>query len=443
MLKRALRNAGLLLTGKAASGLMQLATFAIAARSLGLTDFGIFSVMLAGVQLLIVLATFQSNQAIVRYGVLHLNSGDRGALQRLIKLGVLLDLAAAAIAASAALLLAPLVAEAAGWSERQADAWRLLSLLPLTIALATPKGLLRLFGRFDLLARHVTVTPLARLAGALILVATGSGLFGWIVMWLVAGGVGLIVGFWLGFREARRRDILAGMGLSVRGLREGNSGLFLFALISNLHSSLLLLPGHVATFSVGLVLGPQSAGLMKVAQELGSGLAKPIDLINQSVYPDIARLAAAGAWARVRKLVARAGATAMAISALVTLLLLVAGRLVIRLVFGSEFEDAHTLLLLISVGTTLTVSVFAIEPTLYAIGKPSRPLATATLANAVFIAVMFAGFGPAGLLAPGFAWIAAAMATVLAGLFWMSSVVPAADRSEEASTEPHAPHSAG
>ncbi|HET9458659.1 MAG TPA: lipopolysaccharide biosynthesis protein [Sphingomicrobium sp.] len=424
MLRRALRNAGLLLTGKAAAGLMQLATFAIAARSLGLTDFGNLSVMLAGIQLLIVLATFQSNQAIVRYGVLHLNSADRPAFQRMVKLGVLLDLAAAAAAVAAALLLAPIIAERASWTARQTDAWRLLALLPVTIALATPKGLLRLFGRFDLLARHVTVTPLARLAGAVVLAVTGAGLMGWVVMWLIAGLAGVLVAFWLAVREARRRHLLGGMTFDFRRLREGNPGMIRFAMLSNLHSSLIFLPGHIATFSVGMVLGPQSAGLMKVAQELGSGLAKPIDLINQAVYPDIARLAAENAWQRVRKLVRNAGTTAAALSLLVTLVLLVAGRPGIGLIFGKAFEGAHALLVLISLATSLSVSVFAVDATLYAIGKPSRPLATAVIANLLFVTVMFAAFGPLGLLAPGAAWLAAGTATLVLSLVWLAVAVP-------------------
>lgn len=403
---------------------MQLATFAIAARSLGLTDFGNLSVMLAGMQLLIVLATFQSNQAIVRYGVLHLRNGDRQAFQRMIKLGFLLDLAAAAAAVTVALLLAPLIAEGAGWTAQQVEAWRVLSLLPVTIALATPKGMLRLFGRFDLLARHVTVTPLARLAGAVVLALMGAGLMGWVVMWLVAGIAGLLVVFWFAIREARRRELLGGMALRLTGLRRGNPGMLRFALLSNMHSSLIFLPGHVATFSVGMVLGPQSAGLMKVAQELGSGLAKPIDLINQTVYPDIARLAAENAWQRVRKLVRKAGTTAAAVSLLVTLVLLLAGRPIIGLIFGAEFEGAHALLVLISLATSVSVSVFAVDATLYAIGKPSRPLATAIAANLLFVGVMFAAFGPLGLLAPGAAWLAAAAVTFTLSLVWMAAVVP-------------------
>ena len=407
---------------------MQLGTFAIAARSLGLHEFGNLSVMLAGMQLLIAIATFQSNQAIVRYGVLHLQSGDRHAFQHLAKFGTLLDIAAASVAAIAAYLLAPLVGEWAEWDQRLIADWRLLSLLPLTLAVATPKGLLRLFGRFDLLSWHVAVTPLARLVGAIALAAVGAGLRCWVAMWLVAGAAGVIVGLWLGWREARRRDLLAGIDGSVAGLRERNPGILRFSLIANLHSSLALLPGHISTFAVGMVLGAQPAGLMKVAQELGTALAKPIDLINQSVYPDIARLAASSEWKRLRRLLFRAGAAACGLSALTTLILLLAGHWVILLAFGDAFEGAYWLVLLVSLATALSVSVFAVDPALYALGRPSRPLVTALVANAVFIAVLFVSFARLGIYAPGGAYLAAAVATVAMALLWLATTVPSARR---------------
>lgn len=428
MLRRALGNAGRLLSGKAAAGVMQLGTFAIAARSLGLTEFGNLSVMLAGMQLLIAVAAFQSNQAIVRYGVLHLNSGDRNAFQHLVKFGTLLDLGAAAVAATAAFLLAPLVGQWADWDQRLIDDWRLLSLLPLTLAVATPKGLLRLFGRFDLLSWHVAVTPLARLTGAVLLAVTGAGLLGWVAMWLIAGLAGVVVGLWLGWREARRRDLLAGIDVSVSGLRHRNPGILRFSLIANVHSSLLLLPGHISTFAVGVVLGAQPAGLMKVAQELGTALAKPIDLINQSVYPDIARLAASLEWKRLRRLLLRAGAAASGLSALTALILLLAGHWLILLVFGAAFEGAYWLVLLVSLATMLAVSVFAVDPALYALGRPSRPLITAIVANISFVAALFLAFPHLGIYAPGVAYLAAAIATIAMALVWLATTVPPSRR---------------
>lgn len=424
VLRRALNNAGLLLGGKGAAGLMQLATFALAARGLGLEQFGYFSIMLAQTQLLIGIATFQSNQAIVRYGVLRLGSGDRRGFQALAKFGTLLDWGAACFAALATYLTATLVGQAAGWDERLIHAAQLLALLPFTAAIATPKGLLRLFGRFDLLAKHVTATPLVRLLGVAAVGLSGGGLLGYVGVWLFAGMVGAAVALWLGWREARRRGQLAGFDWSMRHLAAANPGIWRFSIISNLHSSLLLLPGHLSTFTVGMMLGPQAAGLMKVAQELGTGLAKPIDLINQTVYPDIARLAAQADWRRLRRLDFRAGAAAAAISALITVLLYLFGEWLIGLVFGAGFVGAYAVLLLISMATILNVAVFAADPTLYALGKPSRPLASAAIANAMFAAVLISALPGIGLAAAGAAYLSAGLVNFALSIFWLKRMIP-------------------
>jgi O-antigen/teichoic acid export membrane protein len=424
VLRRALRNAGLLLGGKGAAGLMQLATLALAARTLGLEQFGLFSVMLAQMQLLITLATFQSNQAIVRYGVLHLNEGDRRGFQRLVKFGTMLDLAAALVAAAIAFVLAPILAELEGWDRDYIPAAQLLALLALMNAIATPKGMLRLFGRFDLLARQVTATPLARLAGTVALSMTGGSLLAFAAVWVIAAAVGAAVILLFAWREARRRELLGGIDLSLKGATVSNPGIWRFSILSNLHSSFALLPPHIATIVVGLALGPAAAGLTRVAQEIGTALAKPIDLINQTVYPDIARLAAASAWKRLRRLIVRTGATALGIGALMTLILYFAGEAVIRLIFGPEYDDAYWLLVLISLGTALKVSMFAAEPTLYALGRPSLALISAIIVIAAFLGTLFAAMPAFGILAAGLAYVVAALATIASSFLFLSISLP-------------------
>lgn len=426
MLKRALANAGKLLGGKGAAGVMQLATFAIAARVLGLQQFGLFSVMLAQIQLLIGLATFQSSQAIVRYGVLHLNEENRAGFQALAKFGTALDYSAAAVASLIAFVAAPIVADAAGWGHQFVSSAQLLALLPLTNAISTPKGMLRLFGRFDLLAHQTVITPLARLVGTIAVAVSGGGLFELAAIWLFAGLAGSLAAMFLAWREAARRDLLSGIKLSMRRAAKANPGIWRFSLLANLHSSLVLLPAQTATLAAGVVLGANAAGLVKVAQEIGTALAKPIDLINQTVYPDIARLAAERSWPRLRKLIFRSGITAAAVGVAITLLLALVGRQVIGLVFGPEFAPAFLLLLLISAATAITVSMFAVDPTLYAMGRPSRPMLTALGVDTVFLAAMFAAFASAGVLAPGIGYIAGAVVAVLMSIYWLDNAVPRA-----------------
>ena len=414
-----MRNAGLLLTGKAASGLMQLATFALAARGLGLTQFGLFSMLIAQVQLLTGLAAFQSNHAVVRYGVDHLNTGYRRAFQALLKAGTLLDLGAAVAATAAAFLLAPVIGGWLGWDEGLVEAAQLIAPLAFANAIATPKGMLRLFGRFDLLARHVTVTPAARLIGVAIAYAAGAPLIIYLALWLAAGLIGALVGLWLGWREAGRRGLLGGMDRSLRGLTADNPGLWGFTITSNIHSTLALIPSQLATFLVGALLAPAAAGVFKVAQELGTGLAKPVDLLNQSVYPDVARLVAARQWDRLKRTVFHAGAIAAAASAAVTLIVLLAGEPLIGSVFGSAYLAALPVLILILVATTISVSVFAVDPTLYAFGKTSRPLMTALAGNAVFVAVLVAALPKHGIIAGGWAYLAASCVTVAMAALWL------------------------
>lgn len=215
VLRRAIRNAGLLLTGKGAAGVMQLATFAVLARTLGLSDFGFLAILLAQIQLLMAFATFQSNQAIVRYGVKHLHDRESAGFQSLVIAGSSLDLLAAALATIAALFLAALVGAAEDWPGHVVAAAYWLALLPLANAIATPKGILRLYGRFDLLARHVTITPAARLVGALLVTGLGGGLLGFVIAWIVAAWIGGLAAFYLGWREARRNGMLKGMQVNV------------------------------------------------------------------------------------------------------------------------------------------------------------------------------------------------------------------------------------
>lgn len=77
VMARVLRNAGLLLTGRVATGVLNLAILSIAARALGAQDFGLIVLVQTYVQTITAVATFQSWQAVIRYGALDLEKNDR------------------------------------------------------------------------------------------------------------------------------------------------------------------------------------------------------------------------------------------------------------------------------------------------------------------------------------------------------------------------------
>jgi O-antigen/teichoic acid export membrane protein len=423
ILRRAMGNAGMLLSGKATAGVMQLGTFALAARGLGITDFGFFSILIAQVMLLTGLAAFDSNQAIIRYGVHHLGSHNAQGFQALIKAGTLLDMGAATLATLAAVILAPVVGRQLGWSEQIIFYAQIIAPLAYGNAISTPKGMLRLFGRFDLLTGHAVVTPAARLVGTAAACAMGASLGRYLMVWLAAGWIGAAVAIWLAWREAQRRDLLHGLKPSLTGLARENAGVWRFSIFSNLHYSIALIPTQLSTLLVGAILGPAAAGLFKVAREVGTGLMKPVELVNQALYPDLARLVATQHWSRLGRAAVRAGLIAGGVGLVVTLLVLLMGRPLLMAVFGKEFGDAAPLLALLSCATMVRVLAFAADPIMYALDRPSAPLSIAIVTNLIFVAMLVWRLPVDGLIGAGWSYLVLGANAGLFSALWARRLI--------------------
>ncbi|MCF8709233.1 lipopolysaccharide biosynthesis protein [Rhizorhapis sp. SPR117] len=403
ILRRAAGNAGRLLGGKASAGVMQLGTFAIAARALGATEFGVFSVLIAQVMLFAGLASFESSQAVIRYGVPHLQSGDTAAAQALFKAGTLLDLGAAA--ALAMVMTAPLFARWLGWDARLMHLAQAAAPLTFAGAIGTSKGMLRLFDRYDLLSWHSIVTPLARLMFIGAAALAGLSLGWYLAAWVIAGWLGTLAAAALAWREAHRRRLLRGLDRSVRGLGRAQPGMWRFALFANLTGSIGLVPSHLATVIVAAVLGEGAAGAYRIGREVATGLLKPIDLVDQAIYPDLARLVHARAWRRLVHTAVRGGAGAVMIFAGMTVLIALAGPWLLDRIFGPAFAAAAPLLVAIGVATTVRAIAFAAEPIVYAFGRPEISFLVSALAGALFVSVLFWRLPRDGLGGAGWAFI--------------------------------------
>lgn len=413
MMRRALRNVGLLLGSKGATGLMQLGSFALIARGLGPVEFGLFALLQTHVQFLSGVATVQSNQAVIHYGVKHVEAGNLAGFQATIKAGTVMDVAGAIVAMVCAVLLAPAVAPFLEWNDQVVFYAQCFTPLALANAIATPKGMLRQFDRFDLLARQVLVTPAVRLIGSAVAFLLDAPLPAYLAVWMVAGFAGAVIAVVMAWREARRRGLLAGMTADLRGLGRCNPGIWRFMAISNLHSTLALVPNYVSVFLVGGIAGPAAAGLYKVAREIGTALGKPVDLLNQTLYPDLSRLASAREWHGLRSIAIRAGLLAGGVGTLLFLIIEVAGGPIVATLFGPAFLAAVPVLQLLVLATALTVAVFPVEPLLYALGRPDLLLKMAFLSNGALCALMAWMLQRHGLIGAGWASVATALASAV------------------------------
>ncbi|WP_149537902.1 lipopolysaccharide biosynthesis protein [Siccirubricoccus phaeus] len=414
ILRRILHNAGLVLSGKAAAALLNLAAFGIAMRSLGAEAMGVLVLTHAIAQTAASLVKFQSWQAVLRFGAECLGPARRAEFHALLRFTLGLDLAAAAagaaVAAAAAWLLGPYLGLPTGTSPIAA----LYATCTVFLVTATPVGLLRLLDRFDLLARRDALGAAIRLAGAAGAAALGGGLPAFLGAWYAAtalGGLALVAAAW---GEMARRGLLQRdpAGRRVRAT-VAHPGLWGFTWSTNLMTTLSLGSGHAATLCVGWVLGPAEAAFFSLARQIGEAALKPSRFLTPALYPELSRLAAAHDREALRALLRRGLRLSALVAVGILLLLAAAGERLLCLVGGEAAVAAWGTMLLLAVAASIGFAGFALEPLLVSVGRHALALRLRGLATIAYLPMALSGLGLFGLEGAGVAAILSALLLLL------------------------------
>lgn len=372
-MRRIFNNLGLLLGGKAAAGIISLAYLVIAARALGPGDYGVLVLMHAYALTIDGIINFPGWQAIVRYGVTPLHEGNHERLIRLLRFTAAIEIAVGLIAVMVAAALAGILGPRLGWSA-EAQAFALpYSLAVLANVRSTPGGLLQLLGRFDLLGAHHAISPIIRLLGALIAVAGGWGLTGFLVAWLVAALAECFSMWLMGVWAARRRFGHQRLIGRVHDMRKEVPGIGRFMWAANGDATFGQLAPQLAPLAVGWVLGPVAAGLYAVAQRATSIIAQPAMILGQATYAEFSRLVAAGGrGAPLRKALAHSIGIGMLSSVPVILVMALCGSSIAVLIGGEAFAAAASLMLWLALARSVLIVGPTASSALVAMGRPGR-----------------------------------------------------------------------
>ena len=413
LLDRAAKNFGRLLRGRGVAAVLELLTVAILARELSPANFG--QIVLIQTYVLIVrgLFNFKLFEAVIRFGVPAVEAKDDDALRRLLRLTLFIDLAASALATVVAILAAPLVARFLDWDQSLVFAAMLYSSVLVTAGIGTPKGILRLFDRFDVLGIQLMVSPVLRLAGVIVALAMGAN-FTWLVVVLAAGTLAgnfyLIARGWQVFRHRVGGRILRGP--SLQAWQDDFPGLRAFLMIVYAQTNVDMLPKHISTLLAGSLLGPAAAGMLRLAREATKILSKPGALLQQVLFPDLVRLWGRGADS-FRMILLRA----LLISGLFGLVFIIGsvfgGRLLFTSALGPGYAEAAPLMTLLLLSATLELAGFVLRAAGYAIGHAGEILRLHLASGAIYLATFWVLTPRMGLIGPGIAACIAATVTLV------------------------------
>lgn len=389
--QRVISNLGVLLGGRIVNAPLSLIHIWMATHLLGSYSFGLVAMMYAFARTIGDIVDFHSWQTVLHYGLKPLTQGDRRSFQKIVSFSLLLDTLGGLMGFGGGVLISLLAMNFLGCPPEIHITGVVYCVSILFMASATATGLLRVFGRYDLLAVQGSVATIVRVIG------TASMALGWASVtalasvWIAAEVAAWGTIFFMASREMYRRDLVRGLFREMRGiLPEILSGRFFrtypgiwrFALNTNFNSTLALAFGHIGTLVVGAFVGPTSAGYYRIA----AGIAKPATLIQTTLYPEMARLWRDRAMNRLYRLTSQIALMAGGIGTALLLLTLLAGQPLLQLYIGHKgVTEALPVTLWLRASEVVTVWGLPLEPLLFTTNHSSAAIGARILECTFFL----------------------------------------------------------
>ena len=391
-------NLAWLLGGKGFGAVCSLLYLAILAQSLGIRDFGHFSLIFGTGQALVAIAGFQTWQTMVRFGAQAIHELDWDRFGRLAWFCGSIEAAGALIGCVVAYIIYMGFADQLGLNPRYIYMAFAFSCALLWARVTTPNGIVRVLGRFDVSVYVEAVVPAGRLIAALVILMTGATvgrfLFAWAAIDLLAAALYWYAAWRLAPQALARRHA-RGLGLALRE----NPGAARFFGITYLSSTLDALFKQGPLLAVGFLIGTSSAGVYRLVDQLAQGFGKLSALLGRAIYPELALARMAGNAVNFRRLVIQITAIAGIGGVIVSIAAMLFGDNLLDLIGGSAYVRGGVILLPLVIAAAFEMASVSYEPVLHSTGHAAYPLIARAIAVVILIAGTFAlaGMGPVGI----------------------------------------------
>lgn len=391
--------------GKTAQGVLSIVYMALAARTLGVTDFGILILLNALVVAVSEIARFDSWQVVLRYGTAPFEAGETKRLHEVLKFTLLLDFLGSAFGLTVVLAGLAAAMHLFGMPPELEQPARMFSLsVAFLISTGGANGILRLLDRFDLIAWQTVVAPSIRLIGTIALFALSADLEAFLWLWLGATVVGRSLLHLLAWRQLSRKALTAGFWSDVKTPLASDGSVWRFAVGTSANATLSVVDKHAGMLGVGWLIGPAATGLYRVALHLADLLIKPNRaFLTPAIYPELARLTARDQVEVREQMVWKTLVFAGIASITVFALLALFGEWLILVVFGPGFEVAYGVMVFLALAGALNICVFPLEPLLVSIGRVRATVVTRLVSVAFYLVLLYVLSLQIGLTGAGIA----------------------------------------
>ena len=384
----------------------------VAARVLGLEDFGIYVTALAAVGFFQVLLDLTVEEPLTKFGFRYVVGDEWGKLRRLFVRALQIKFAGGVLAALALALLAP-VADSIFGAEGLAVPILVGALMPLVQATENVGATaLLLRGRYDLRGAYQTFAMALRLTA--IVIAAPYGVTETLAAMVVAQAIATVAISIVGLAAFRRFP-----AAPARPLGEDRREVISFTLASSVGTGVVSLRTTLVPLVLGIVAGPTQVGLFRIAQTPQTGLSAASSPARLVLLTDQTR-----AWEHGRQTSVLAGLRAYTLVAVGLMVVAVPVFLLtmpwlVETVFGSEYPGSVDAARIILVAAAIQFALGWSKSLPVTIGRPRLRIVTHGLEALVVIplvALLGSEWGATG------AAVAVLVATVVFALAWAVAI---------------------
>lgn len=417
-LVRVFRNSSWLFSAKGVGAILSIFYLAILTRSLGVSGFGEFMVIVGAIQVLTAILKLQTWQAVVQYGVPYLVAGQQQAFRKLSMQNFWIEFVGGLVACSALWLMLPFGAAEFGWSEPVEQAIMGYGVIVFLSVRSTPTGILRAQDRFGGNAFGDAIIPIVRFTGALVLFVTLPSMTGFLIVWGLSEFVSFIV-MWLMVWQRHDQVHPLRDAAAIEVLPPRRREFVAFLLFTNLAYLVSVIRERLVVVIVGFFVGPAAAGLFRLADQIANSLNRLAEVFARPLFAELSRLFAIGQSRQSRALFWRSLRVSAISGGVLFIGLLALGQNIIALISGPEYLAAYPLLLLLGAATIISLAGLGLEPLLQAAGRARNAL-VARVAGLVALGVLLAVFLPTfGTI--GAAWVMLISAILTSIILFVSS----------------------
>ncbi|MFB0610959.1 lipopolysaccharide biosynthesis protein [Aurantiacibacter poecillastricola] len=354
MIRRALQNTGWLMGARGINAVLSLVYLALATRALGVEGFGQFVVAFTFAQLVVGFTSFQTWQAIIRWG--QESEGRKDATGFALALDAITIVVGTAVAAS-------VLAFAGDWlpipSELRVPTF-LFTLASLLAIRSTPTGLLRLHDRYARAAAADATTSIMRAIGAAIVAILAPSITAFLVVWSIAE-LATAAMYW---SMAARTEPVHWRRFSLLRVPRLQESSWSFVIGTSLTGMLTIASRQLLVLLVGALGGAALAGIYRVAAQLGEGLLKLAQALLRALYPELVRnpKQAKRLTSAITRIAVATGLAAVALAAL-------AGDWLILVIAGEEFLPAYWPMIILAGAAAFELAGASLEALLVAHGR--------------------------------------------------------------------------